>query len=176
MTLSAQALTSWSPPHGFLWCAPEMKARVVVHIGTSSAKNISPALSFRRQRARERQQKLLAEFASRQKSFMETAMDVGKKEPFFLFVCFLPTCLLCCGFVCHGLALKTCIVSRWSQIVRSSVFRHFSHLLFTLGLLRCVIKQSWIKVLNENLLFAQSAAALGTYAVSRDWVHRCTVW
>uniref|UniRef100_A0AAQ5Y4R6 E3 ubiquitin-protein ligase n=1 Tax=Amphiprion ocellaris TaxID=80972 RepID=A0AAQ5Y4R6_AMPOC len=30
----------------------------------------------RRQRARERQQKLLAEFASRQKSFMETAMDV----------------------------------------------------------------------------------------------------
>uniref|UniRef100_A0A8B9LVT2 E3 ubiquitin-protein ligase n=1 Tax=Astyanax mexicanus TaxID=7994 RepID=A0A8B9LVT2_ASTMX len=31
----------------------------------------------RRQRARERQQKLLAEFASRQKSFMETAMDVG---------------------------------------------------------------------------------------------------
>lgn len=35
--------------------------------------------SFRRQRARERQQKLLAEFASRQKSFMETAMDVGKK-------------------------------------------------------------------------------------------------
>ncbi|ROL42715.1 E3 ubiquitin-protein ligase ubr3 [Anabarilius grahami] len=32
----------------------------------------------RRQRARERQQKLLAEFASRQKSFMETAMDVGK--------------------------------------------------------------------------------------------------
>lgn len=37
--------------------------------------------SFRRQRARERQQKLLAEFASRQKSFMETAMDVGKKTP-----------------------------------------------------------------------------------------------
>lgn len=33
---------------------------------------------LRRQRARERQQKLLAEFASRQKSFMETAMDVGK--------------------------------------------------------------------------------------------------
>ncbi|KAF3824389.1 hypothetical protein GH733_008674 [Mirounga leonina] len=30
----------------------------------------------RRQKARERQQKLLAEFASRQKSFMETAMDV----------------------------------------------------------------------------------------------------
>ncbi|TWW80792.1 E3 ubiquitin-protein ligase ubr3 [Takifugu flavidus] len=35
----------------------------------------------RRQRARERQQKLLAEFASRQKSFMETAMDVGKRTP-----------------------------------------------------------------------------------------------
>ncbi|XP_016020870.1 E3 ubiquitin-protein ligase UBR3 isoform X9 [Rousettus aegyptiacus] len=32
----------------------------------------------RRQKARERQQKLLAEFASRQKSFMETAMDVEK--------------------------------------------------------------------------------------------------
>uniref|UniRef100_A0A3Q2DGF5 E3 ubiquitin-protein ligase n=1 Tax=Cyprinodon variegatus TaxID=28743 RepID=A0A3Q2DGF5_CYPVA len=35
----------------------------------------------RRQRARERQQKLLAEFASRQKSFMETAMDVESPEP-----------------------------------------------------------------------------------------------
>uniref|UniRef100_A0A7N6AX52 E3 ubiquitin-protein ligase n=1 Tax=Anabas testudineus TaxID=64144 RepID=A0A7N6AX52_ANATE len=34
----------------------------------------------RRQRARERQQKLLAEFASRQKSFMETAMDVESPE------------------------------------------------------------------------------------------------
>ncbi|XP_062861550.1 E3 ubiquitin-protein ligase ubr3 isoform X2 [Trichomycterus rosablanca] len=34
----------------------------------------------RRQRARERQQKLLAEFASRQKSFMETAMDVECPE------------------------------------------------------------------------------------------------
>ncbi|CAL9690267.1 unnamed protein product [Knipowitschia caucasica] len=34
----------------------------------------------RRQRARERQQKLLAEFASRQKSFMETAMDVELPE------------------------------------------------------------------------------------------------
>uniref|UniRef100_A0A673M6J4 E3 ubiquitin-protein ligase n=1 Tax=Sinocyclocheilus rhinocerous TaxID=307959 RepID=A0A673M6J4_9TELE len=34
----------------------------------------------RRQRARERQQKLLAEFASRQKSFMETAMDVESTE------------------------------------------------------------------------------------------------
>ncbi|MBN3272584.1 UBR3 ligase, partial [Polyodon spathula] len=34
----------------------------------------------RRQKARERQQKLLAEFASRQKSFMETAMDVGKSR------------------------------------------------------------------------------------------------
>lgn len=41
-------------------------------------KQLSLVLSFRRQRARERQQKLLAEFASRQKSFMETAMDVGK--------------------------------------------------------------------------------------------------
>lgn len=41
-------------------------------------------LHFRRQRARERQQKLLAEFASRQKSFMETAMDVGKKRPVHL--------------------------------------------------------------------------------------------
>lgn len=39
---------------------------------------LSFSWSFRRQRARERQQKLLAEFASRQKSFMETAMDVGK--------------------------------------------------------------------------------------------------
>uniref|UniRef100_A0A3Q2WFT4 E3 ubiquitin-protein ligase n=1 Tax=Haplochromis burtoni TaxID=8153 RepID=A0A3Q2WFT4_HAPBU len=34
----------------------------------------------RRQRARERQQKLLAEFASRQKSFMETAMDVESPD------------------------------------------------------------------------------------------------
>ncbi|KAB0358294.1 hypothetical protein FD754_002450 [Muntiacus muntjak] len=34
----------------------------------------------RRQKARERQQKLLAEFASRQKSFMETAMDVDSPE------------------------------------------------------------------------------------------------
>ncbi|XP_012826537.1 E3 ubiquitin-protein ligase UBR3 isoform X2 [Xenopus tropicalis] len=34
----------------------------------------------RRQKARERQQKLLAEFASRQKSFMETAMDVESPE------------------------------------------------------------------------------------------------
>uniref|UniRef100_A0A8C7ZRM4 E3 ubiquitin-protein ligase n=1 Tax=Oryzias sinensis TaxID=183150 RepID=A0A8C7ZRM4_9TELE len=34
----------------------------------------------RRQRARERQKKLLAEFASRQKSFMETAMDVESPE------------------------------------------------------------------------------------------------
>uniref|UniRef100_H0V537 E3 ubiquitin-protein ligase n=1 Tax=Cavia porcellus TaxID=10141 RepID=H0V537_CAVPO len=34
----------------------------------------------RRQKARERQQKLLAEFASRQKSFMETAMDVDSSE------------------------------------------------------------------------------------------------
>ncbi|CAM4642102.1 unnamed protein product, partial [Caretta caretta] len=45
-------------------------------------KKISPAekktldKEERRQKARERQQKLLAEFASRQKSFMETAMDV----------------------------------------------------------------------------------------------------
>lgn len=61
-----------------------MKACVVVHVGTT--KNVSPALSFRRQRARERQQKLLAEFASRQKSFMETAMDVGKKAGVFLSV------------------------------------------------------------------------------------------
>lgn len=37
-------------------------------------------ISLRRQKARERQQKLLAEFASRQKSFMETAMDVGKSK------------------------------------------------------------------------------------------------
>lgn len=42
-------------------------------------------ISLRRQRARERQQKLLAEFASRQKSFMETAMDVGKKPASFFF-------------------------------------------------------------------------------------------
>uniref|UniRef100_A0A3Q4MPX0 E3 ubiquitin-protein ligase n=1 Tax=Neolamprologus brichardi TaxID=32507 RepID=A0A3Q4MPX0_NEOBR len=41
----------------------------------------------RRQRARERQQKLLAEFASRQKSFMETAMDVGKKRLTDLLFC-----------------------------------------------------------------------------------------
>ncbi|KAG8432417.1 hypothetical protein GDO86_016896 [Hymenochirus boettgeri] len=34
----------------------------------------------RRQKARERQQKLLAEFASRQKSFMETAMDIESPE------------------------------------------------------------------------------------------------
>ncbi|XP_041117841.1 E3 ubiquitin-protein ligase ubr3-like isoform X2 [Polyodon spathula] len=34
----------------------------------------------RRQKARERQQKLLAEFASRQKSFMETAMDVESPD------------------------------------------------------------------------------------------------
>ncbi|XP_067891467.1 E3 ubiquitin-protein ligase ubr3 isoform X1 [Heterodontus francisci] len=34
----------------------------------------------RRQKARERQQKLLAEFASRQKSFMETAMDLESPE------------------------------------------------------------------------------------------------
>ncbi|CAB1328486.1 unnamed protein product [Coregonus sp. 'balchen'] len=34
----------------------------------------------RRQRARERQQKLLAEFASKQKSFMETAMDVESPD------------------------------------------------------------------------------------------------
>ncbi|XP_075465223.1 E3 ubiquitin-protein ligase UBR3 isoform X3 [Ascaphus truei] len=34
----------------------------------------------RRQKARERQQKLLAEFASKQKSFMETAMDVESPE------------------------------------------------------------------------------------------------
>lgn len=44
---------------------------------------LSTSLSPRRQKARERQQKLLAEFASRQKSFMETAMDVG--EFFFCF-------------------------------------------------------------------------------------------
>nr|XP_005997697.1 PREDICTED: E3 ubiquitin-protein ligase UBR3 isoform X2 [Latimeria chalumnae] len=35
----------------------------------------------RRQKARERQQKLLAEFASRQKSFMETAMDIDSPDP-----------------------------------------------------------------------------------------------
>ncbi|XP_069791779.1 E3 ubiquitin-protein ligase ubr3 isoform X2 [Narcine bancroftii] len=34
----------------------------------------------RRQKARERQQKLLAEFASRQKSFMETAMDIESPD------------------------------------------------------------------------------------------------
>ncbi|XP_034641939.1 E3 ubiquitin-protein ligase UBR3 [Trachemys scripta elegans] len=48
-------------------------------------KKISPAekktldKEERRQKARERQQKLLAEFASRQKSFMETAMDVDSE-------------------------------------------------------------------------------------------------
>lgn len=54
---------------------PELRSDAAV------VKSISLPLpfSFRRQRARERQQKLLAEFASRQKSFMETAMDVGKK-------------------------------------------------------------------------------------------------
>lgn len=44
----------------------------------------SPLHCLRRQRARERQQKLLAEFASRQKSFMETAMDVGKHSNYSL--------------------------------------------------------------------------------------------
>ncbi|XP_074857119.1 E3 ubiquitin-protein ligase UBR3 isoform X3 [Carettochelys insculpta] len=49
-------------------------------------KKISPAekktldKEERRQKARERQQKLLAEFASRQKSFMETAMDVESPD------------------------------------------------------------------------------------------------
>lgn len=60
---------------------------VILHIAAYSSNRmdicviVSIVLSFRRQRARERQQKLLAEFASRQKSFMETAMDVGKKRP-----------------------------------------------------------------------------------------------
>uniref|UniRef100_A0A8C5ULR0 E3 ubiquitin-protein ligase n=1 Tax=Malurus cyaneus samueli TaxID=2593467 RepID=A0A8C5ULR0_9PASS len=42
----------------------------------SSAEKKTLDKEERRQKARERQQKLLAEFASRQKSFMETAMDV----------------------------------------------------------------------------------------------------
>ncbi|KAM3852010.1 E3 ubiquitin-protein ligase UBR3 isoform 2-T2 [Vipera latastei] len=53
---------------------------------TVPPKKISPAekktldKEERRQKARERQQKLLAEFASRQKSFMETAMDVESPD------------------------------------------------------------------------------------------------
>lgn len=67
-----------------------------MHIAAFSSKSILLVPSFRRQRARERQQKLLAEFASRQKSFMETAMDVGKKRPAYLFF-FLPTSYLSFG-------------------------------------------------------------------------------
>uniref|UniRef100_A0A6I8N647 E3 ubiquitin-protein ligase n=1 Tax=Ornithorhynchus anatinus TaxID=9258 RepID=A0A6I8N647_ORNAN len=47
---------------------------------TSSAEKKTLDKEERRQKARERQQKLLAEFASRQKSFMETAMDVDSPE------------------------------------------------------------------------------------------------
>lgn len=65
----------------------EVKYCILLHIHQTE----SHSFSFRRQRARERQQKLLAEFASRQKSFMETAMDVGKKRPAHLF---LSTCCL----------------------------------------------------------------------------------
>uniref|UniRef100_A0AAR2LC70 E3 ubiquitin-protein ligase n=1 Tax=Pygocentrus nattereri TaxID=42514 RepID=A0AAR2LC70_PYGNA len=60
-------------------CLQEICGRVCP---TVTAKKNSPGdkksmdKEERRQRARERQQKLLAEFASRQKSFMETAMDV----------------------------------------------------------------------------------------------------
>lgn len=68
-----------------------------MHIAAFSSKSILLVPSFRRQRARERQQKLLAEFASRQKSFMETAMDVGKKRPAYLFFFFLPTSYLSFG-------------------------------------------------------------------------------
>uniref|UniRef100_F6Z886 E3 ubiquitin-protein ligase n=1 Tax=Monodelphis domestica TaxID=13616 RepID=F6Z886_MONDO len=47
---------------------------------TSSSEKKTLDKEERRQKARERQQKLLAEFASRQKSFMETAMDVDSPE------------------------------------------------------------------------------------------------
>lgn len=51
----------------------------VVSVFLHSMVSVFCLLCFsRRQKARERQQKLLAEFASRQKSFMETAMDVGE--------------------------------------------------------------------------------------------------
>ncbi|KAF4796839.1 hypothetical protein TURU_079631 [Turdus rufiventris] len=46
----------------------------------SSAEKKTLDKEERRQKARERQQKLLAEFASRQKSFMETAMDVESPD------------------------------------------------------------------------------------------------
>ncbi|KAK2532542.1 Ubr3 [Columba livia] len=46
----------------------------------SSAEKKALDKEERRQKARERQQKLLAEFASRQKSFMETAMDVESPD------------------------------------------------------------------------------------------------
>uniref|UniRef100_A0A8B9LV10 E3 ubiquitin-protein ligase n=1 Tax=Astyanax mexicanus TaxID=7994 RepID=A0A8B9LV10_ASTMX len=49
----------------------------------------------RRQRARERQQKLLAEFASRQKSFMETAMDVGNTHYKSMLLCYCIKNSLC---------------------------------------------------------------------------------
>uniref|UniRef100_A0AAR2JE95 E3 ubiquitin-protein ligase n=1 Tax=Pygocentrus nattereri TaxID=42514 RepID=A0AAR2JE95_PYGNA len=64
-------------------CLQEICGRVCP---TVTAKKNSPGdkksmdKEERRQRARERQQKLLAEFASRQKSFMETAMDVESPE------------------------------------------------------------------------------------------------
>lgn len=47
---------------------------------TSPTEKKSMDKEERRQKARERQQKLLAEFASRQKSFMETAMDVESPD------------------------------------------------------------------------------------------------
>ncbi|XP_078537716.1 E3 ubiquitin-protein ligase UBR3 isoform X2 [Lissotriton helveticus] len=47
---------------------------------TSPAEKKTLDKEERRQKARERQQKLLAEFASRQKSFMETAMDVESPD------------------------------------------------------------------------------------------------
>ncbi|KAL7991648.1 hypothetical protein Chor_015904 [Crotalus horridus] len=51
-------------------------------VKTSGAEHLQTGteVNTRRQKARERQQKLLAEFASRQKSFMETAMDVESPD------------------------------------------------------------------------------------------------
>lgn len=74
-------------------------------------------LSLRRQKARERQQKLLAEFASRQKSFMETAMDVGKFLHGWLLASFC-----CCRYCCCCWSVGCFLVFRFYFHVSIKVF------------------------------------------------------
>lgn len=75
------------------------------------------SLSPRRQKARERQQKLLAEFASRQKSFMETAMDVGK----VLFSIFLNAFFS--GLKIFAKEAKGVLFPRAHLMIRNRIFR-----------------------------------------------------